>query len=294
MKKYKHEISVVLSVWNRAFQLIWTLPTILSQEPPPDEVVIIDDGSTDDTERVVKKFQAIYPNVDIKYYYNNNPGYTTETVAMNCGIRKATKDIVMITLGDLLHVTNDAEVALEHFEDPENEKDLLYAEHIYFVHNEAYRGLLEATRLSSAKGFKGYLNNPIRITQLDCVHDVVKEGQDYEAKQDTISYFSSGPTHYIAAMFKKHLIAVRGYDEDWAYKYRICGGEDQDLFVRLHGIGLKYVPTKEMTPIHLPHGEAPQEWLTKEKQEMTGRLLKLPPTREVNIGREWGKLKERK
>ena len=292
MEKYKHKISVVLSVWNRAHQLIWTLPTILDQDPPPDEVVIVDDGSTDKTRAVVKKFQHNYPNIDIKYYYNFNPGYTTETVAMNIGIRKATKDIVMITLGDLLHVTNDVGIALEHFDNPENENDLFYAGHIYFVHFEIYRGLLQTSYLlPKAKG-KGFLDNPVKITKLPCVHDIVEEGPDYVAEQDTITYFSSGPTHYIAAMFRKHLIAVKGYDEDWAWKYRICGGEDQDLFSRLHAYGLKYVPTKEMTPIHLPHKGAPEEWLTKEKQDMATKLLQMPPTRKVNIGRKWGKLKE--
>lgn len=275
--KYKKELSVVISSWNRGYALRWVLPNLLDQEIPPDEIVIVDDGSNDRTERIVKKFQQVYPEANIKYYYNDNPGYSTCTWGNNCAIRKATKEIVMVTGADFLHPTNDVKIVLEHFEKPENDRTIIFGHQLYFVYELALQNLT-----------KEQLLDPISITKLPIVH-TWHEG--YISPPDTITYCKTGAMHHICGILKKHLMAVGGYDENYAI-LKCTGGEDHDLFRRLNLYGIKQIQSKDIIPIHLGHSGPPPEWMTQEKWDLAAKVPKADQWK-ANLGREWGILKER-
>ena len=51
-------ISIVILTYNRSAYLGQAIESALNQTYPADEILIIDDGSTDDTERVVERFEA--------------------------------------------------------------------------------------------------------------------------------------------------------------------------------------------------------------------------------------------
>jgi len=62
------KISVCIPTYNRQKYIAATLESVLSQPYQDYEIVILDDGSTDDTESIVKSFQATYPD-KIRYYW---------------------------------------------------------------------------------------------------------------------------------------------------------------------------------------------------------------------------------
>jgi glycosyltransferase involved in cell wall biosynthesis len=53
------EVSVVIPTYNRATVLPRAIRSVLTQEGPACEVVVVDDGSTDDTQSVVERFEAV-------------------------------------------------------------------------------------------------------------------------------------------------------------------------------------------------------------------------------------------
>lgn len=281
------ELSVVMSAYQRGHALVKTLPTLINQEIPPDEIIIIDDGSTDETAEVVQKFQKVYPEANIKYFYNNHPGWTICVHGMNCGIKKATKEIIMLTMPEILHVNQDVKISLDWFNRPENDKTLLDGADLYGVDDGSWN---DETRILFKKLTEENFRNPITITQRPEVHTWYN---GYISKPGTITFYPKGALHHIAGVLKKHLVAIGGYDEGF-----LDGGaggyDDIDLLGRLSVYGLGEVKTEKFIAIHLPHDWPPAyardpKVFTKNYERMTSRKK---GTWKVNIGKEWGVLRK--
>lgn len=277
------KLSVVMSCWNRGNCLGWSLQTLIDQEIPPDEIIVIDDGSVDETKFVVRRFQQVHPEANVKYYYNNNPDFTMCAWGLNCGIKKATNEIIMLTMPEILHPTSDVKIILEHFQDPENDKTYLVGRPMYFVYGWDLVGKI------NRENFR----NPIAITQRPEVRTWHK---DLVSKEGMITYFPRGGLHHIMGIPKKHLLAVGGFDERFSEPgYR--GWEDIDLFTRLAAgfYGLKEIESFEIIGIHLFHTKP---FLTDEDfigQSHNYEILKESGYKhqwKVNVGREWGVLKK--
>ena len=58
-------ISVIISTYNRAELLPWAIQSVLDQTYQDFEIIVIDDGSTDNTQKVVNKFQKKDDKLDI-------------------------------------------------------------------------------------------------------------------------------------------------------------------------------------------------------------------------------------
>ncbi|RKY33189.1 MAG: hypothetical protein DRP74_00620 [Candidatus Omnitrophota bacterium] len=274
------KLSAVMSSYNRGGLIRWSLLSLVNQQVPPDEIIFIDDGSVDGTGRIIENFMKEHPEVNLKYYYNNNPGWTICVHGMNCGIKKATGDLIMLTEPEILHPTPDVKIAKEFFSKPGNENKILIANPLYAVYEIALRRLTEEQLL-----------NPILITKLPNVYDYYV---GYCSPPDTITYFPNGGTHHIAIIFKRHLLAIGGYDEEF-----LDGGaggyDDIDLLTRLRYYGIEEVRTNEIIAIHLYHEPPPSyarqpELVKKNYLKMQSRK---PNEWKVNVGRSWGVLKER-
>ncbi|MFT6319142.1 MAG: glycosyltransferase involved in cell wall biosynthesis [Granulosicoccus sp.] len=74
--------SIVLPTFNRAKLIEPAIKSVLGQTFPYWELIIIDDGSTDETEKVVKKYQ----DKRIKYFWKENE---ERGIARNFGVNKS-------------------------------------------------------------------------------------------------------------------------------------------------------------------------------------------------------------
>jgi len=288
----KMKISVIMGAYQRAHLIDKALLSLAVQEVLPDEVIIIDDGSTDGLADIVKICQKRFHWLNIRYFYNNNPGWTICVHSMNCAIKQAKYELIMITMPEVLHATNDVKIIKEYFADPGNDKHMLIGAPLYQICG--YPLLHSLTEKNFA--------NPITITQMDCVHEWYN---GYVSPDNTITYFPNGGLHHIAGIKKKHLIAIGGYDEEFL-RGGAGGYDDIDLFTRLRHYGVKLVRTDKIIAIHLPHEAPPPETkdpklVNKNYEKMVARDRLMNELEKkgikhdewrVNKEKEWGQLKE--
>jgi len=275
--------------YNRGHLLHWALLSLINQKERADEIVIVDDGSEDGTKSIVERIQESYPEANIRYYFNNNPGWTICCHALNCAIKKASSEILMLTEPEVLHASEDVKIIKRHFENPANDKTILIGNPLYRVYEEAFQKLTEEELL-----------DPILITRRKNVHEWY---QGYCSPPDTITFMPRGGTHHIAAILKKHMINIQGYEES----FEGAGGyDDIEMLTRLRYYGVKEVRTNEIIAIHLYHAPPPSyvqkpELVRKnyEKMQLKVKLLdeklqegELKDEWKANQGKEWGILKK--
>ena len=85
-------VSVVIPTFNYGRFVGDAVESALGQTYPHLEVIVVDDGSTDDTQRILKRFKS-----RIRYVYQNNRGLSA---ARNTGVRLANGDWVALLDAD--------------------------------------------------------------------------------------------------------------------------------------------------------------------------------------------------
>jgi len=105
-------VSIVIPTYNRAWIYGHTIPTLLNQETGSHsyEVIFVANGSTDETDAVLKSFEARHPGL-FRYFWIEPTG--GPSAPRNVGIRAATGEVVIITDDD---VAPDADFVLSHAE----------------------------------------------------------------------------------------------------------------------------------------------------------------------------------
>lgn len=279
----KMKLSVVMTCYNKANLLEWTLLTLVEQKIPPDEIIIIDDGSSDETERIIRKFQRVYRDANIKYFYNNNPEFCTCAWGFNCGIKKATNEVIMLTKPEILHPTPDIKIILEHFQNPENDRTYIVGKPLYQVHGEDFL----------KKVMKENFRDPLAITQRS---EIQIWHKDLESKAGMITRFIRGGLDDIMGVLRKDLLAVGGFDERFS-ELGHRGWEDVDLLHRLGGsdlYGLREVESHKIIAIHLHHEKPPAD--LNEVEDMHNKEMLEESVRnrqwKANVGKEWGVLRK--
>jgi glycosyltransferase AglI len=99
-KTMKHEISVVIPVYNDAKGIKTTLASLVKQDYPEGkyEVIVVDNNSGDNTPRVVEQFCRKYPGtVKLCYERDTQSSYA----ARNRGIERAQGDILCFMDSDM-------------------------------------------------------------------------------------------------------------------------------------------------------------------------------------------------
>ena len=89
------KVSVIVPVYNTYDYLNKCLDSLVNQSFKDYEIIIVNDGSTDDSEKIIKKYQKKYSN--IKYYYKENGGLSS---ARNYGIKYANGDYIAFVDSD--------------------------------------------------------------------------------------------------------------------------------------------------------------------------------------------------
>jgi len=79
-------VSVIIPTYNRANYLQEALESVFRQNYHNFEIIVVDDGSTDDTRKIIDKYQD-----KIKYFWQDNSG---PSVARNLGIKNSQGELI--------------------------------------------------------------------------------------------------------------------------------------------------------------------------------------------------------
>ncbi|MFR9165797.1 MAG: glycosyltransferase [Dysgonomonas sp.] len=96
------KLSVIICTYNREKYIYNALRSIANQNFPKDEyeIVLINNKSTDNTEKCCEKFCSDFPDVDFRYFIEENQGLS---YARNRGVKESSGDV-------LIYVDDDATV----------------------------------------------------------------------------------------------------------------------------------------------------------------------------------------
>ena len=97
MEASRHNISVVVPLYNKERAVIDTIQSVLNQTIFPYEIIIVDDGSTDNSLNVVRKRISELENERIRVIHKKNGGVSS---ARNRGIKEAKGEYVALLDGD--------------------------------------------------------------------------------------------------------------------------------------------------------------------------------------------------
>jgi hypothetical protein len=87
-------VTVITPTYNRAAFLDETIESVLTQDYPHVEYLVLDDGSTDNSAKVLEKYQG---RAGMQVLFHENIG---ETLTVNKGFSLATGDIVVVVNSD--------------------------------------------------------------------------------------------------------------------------------------------------------------------------------------------------
>ena len=124
------KVSVILPIYNVAPYLDETFQSLLNQSLNEIEIIAVNDGSTDNSEKIIKKYAA--QDSRIKYYNQENQGLSvTRNVALQHAIGKY---IYMMDSDDILSSPEALSVCYEYAE--RNKADFIFFDGERFLGND--------------------------------------------------------------------------------------------------------------------------------------------------------------
>ena len=99
-------VSVIVPVYNGEKYIAECIDSVLAQTVKPNEIIVVDDGSTDNTARIVNKYQSV------KYIFQKNKGVGH---ARNLGIDESSGEFIMFLDHDDFYAPNKLESCLKQF-----------------------------------------------------------------------------------------------------------------------------------------------------------------------------------
>jgi glycosyltransferase involved in cell wall biosynthesis len=93
-------VSVIICARNEAENLERFLPAVLNQQYADYEVIVVNDGSSDDTESIIRLFQAQYPHLRTTTIREDKKFSHGKKLAVTIGIKAARHDILVFTDAD--------------------------------------------------------------------------------------------------------------------------------------------------------------------------------------------------
>lgn len=269
---------VLITTYNRGHLLEKSLER-LTHLTLPDEILIVDDGSnrqTDATEQICKGFEGRLP---IRYLYNNNPEWTTRSLASNIGIKNTDCDIIITTEPELIWVTDIIPQMLkQHQEHPE---DIVSIGTIYHGQpNSHVRDLV--------------YTDPKQFLSESIVEDYITEPRPYDPNGfcKTVNMQATFACLYM----KDWLMKLGGWRED----FEVWGFDDIEICTRLRIAGHGQVIDKEMEAIHQfhshPNPDVMGSAMQRNEQRMKDAHLddivdRNDPRLTANQGLDWGRLR---
>lgn len=233
--------TLIISTYNRPDALAVCLESVRRLAVYPDEVIVGDDGSDDRTRKVVEKFQEDFP-VPLRYIWQPDEGFRLAMIRNKCIAAAAGEYIIQID-GDIFlhkmfvadHLRNarpgnflkGGRVQL----DEHRSKEICASGEVPWIH-------------FLCAGIEAKRPNALRFSNL-----AAYLAPRYRKNRDNVLGCNM-------SFWKKDLLAVNGYDEDFSG----WGGEDLDISFRLRnaGVGKRYLKFCALA-YHLWHREAPMD-----------------------------------
>lgn len=256
-------VSVVVTTCCRTRHLFWYLTSLAGQDAAGIdlEVIVVNDGLEDATEDIVNSFATRLP---LRYVFTgqrNANGLIRRAMgfAANVGIRQAKSNIVVLSCADLYLMPGTLQAVVR-----ATGCDSMALGTPAVIHDDDGRMLDHLAEFGTEN--------------LDCIISEVKS-----LPVGTIHADPKEP--YFMAIRREHLVAIRGYDED--FTGYAC--EDDDLIGRLMLSGCHLCYT-ECEAVHLYHGMRNPHAIAKDPLYLHNLKLLNDRASSVvrNIGREWG------
>jgi len=218
-------ISIVMTYFNRQFQLNKTLESFLQYDPKEFNVIIVDDGSDE---------KIILPRLpfDVKILRITNKSWTQGDPAWNTGFYYALQsdpDIIIIQNAECYHLGNILNMAKQ-------VKDDLYLTFgCYSQGKDEEPGSVINNKCADFDGESAWYNHPI-----------------YRPK----AY------HFCSAITAKNIIKINGFDERFSFG---AGFDDDYFLHQVRSLGLKIGITDNPIVIHQWHEHNPYKGNDEEK-----------------------------
>ncbi len=230
--------SLIISTYNRPDALKICLESVRKLAVYPDEVIVGDDGSTEETRLLVDELRKDFP-VPLKYIWQPDEGFRLAAIRNKC-IAAASGEYIIQIDGDIFlhkmfvadhlrnarpgHFLKGGRVQL----DDVRSRQICVSGKVPWIH-------------PLSNGIEAKRPNALRFSNL-----AIYLAPRYRKNRDNVLGCNM-------SFYKKDLIAVNGYDEDFSG----WGGEDLDISFRLRnaGIGKRYLKFCALT-YHLWHKEA--------------------------------------
>ena len=90
-------LSVVITPHDNAYELERNLPTVLEQDYPQYEVIVVVSKGEDDTDDVLKRFQARYPHLYVTFIPDSSRYMSRKKLAVTLGVKAAHHEWICLT-----------------------------------------------------------------------------------------------------------------------------------------------------------------------------------------------------
>lgn len=276
------DISIIVSVYNRANYLSNSIGSWFSKPTLPDKVLIIDDRGTEDIFGTVDIFCQQHPEWAKKFHYyrvkNEGQGWRNPGVCHNFGIKNCFTDYYAILDPETMFV-NDCIGATKRWLD--GHPISFVNAGIHYETNSKYYGQF----------------NPFDTYYV--VHKSKKQLGFPPAQVGTngweVCYMNMCWSHAYAAGKCANYVAIGGKDErmvGWGY-------EDVDIRNRMQRNGYTHDTTDDIAIIHVGHGnmrinpwgfpeDRPEAMIGMQQNEGIMRQNDAIALRVANEGRQWG------
>jgi hypothetical protein len=212
-------ISIVMCVCNRAQQTYFTLQTIKSSKYKDVQIVIVDDSSNLSEQLVLHKLKQTGLHIDYIRLNNERKFWINPCVNYNIGFKFVCGDKVIIQNPEVCHVGDVVKYVADNLSDNK-----------YLVFDVIALRTPADNQLLHASGFKSF-NNLVRYTNFHW----------YQHHKDYNRGF-----HFLAALSKKDLDAIGGFDID--YCMGVCFDDDALVdMMKFNNISIIPVPHDQFT-----------------------------------------------
>lgn len=244
--------SLIITTYNRPDALEAVLNSVLQQRQMPTEVLVADDGSTEETAKVIERYQALFP-IPLIHCWQPDEGFKLAE-SRNRALAKATSDYIIVVDGDMvLH-------------------PLFIQDHLRYAKRSVF---VQGSRVSlPQKKTVEILNTPDHYPvikwyqpgietrfekRFSAAHLYWLNGLLHKEKKD----YYKGIRGCNMAFFRDDALAVNGFNNDFVG----WGREDSEFVARFYNAGMKRKDIRfAAIAYHLWHKEEARDALPQNDQ----------------------------
>lgn len=148
-KEFNPLVSIIIPVYNGANYVAEAIESALNQTYKNIEIIVVNDGSTDETEKIVKKYGD-----KVRYFSKENGGTST---ALNVGIKNMKGDYFSWLSHDDMYYPNKIKIQIEELKKLENKDTILMTDHDGI--NENYEKTYRTNYISHINAYPPRINS---------------------------------------------------------------------------------------------------------------------------------------